>query len=425
MHKHGRRPHRAIGLIFATGALVLAACPRGGGMPTPSPSPTPRPTVTDPADAMQPLAAGTEVRLVDDAGEWDSLRQAIKRSIAYYRVQPATETFVFGPREVTAAELRASLETFLALLGDDPTPEELAGRISEHFELYESVGDEWGETLVTGYFEPVIEASLKRRKGYDVPIYRKPSDMIYVELGDFDEALQGEHIAGRISGKKLVPYWTRKEIWSDRALSRRGLEIAWAKDPVDVFFLEVQGSGTLKLPSGKERRIGYDGTNGHRYESIGRLLIDEGKIPEEQMSMQAIRDYLQANPQDVARVLHHNASFVFFRFLPGEPVGNLGQPVTPERSIALDHRLLPKGALAFLMTERPQIAEDGTVSSDGPMARFVLSQDTGGAIRGPGRVDFFWGRGPEAAARAGAMNHPGRLVFLVPRRKKTSDSSAL
>jgi membrane-bound lytic murein transglycosylase A len=179
--------------------------------------------------------------------------------------------------------------------------------------------------------------------------------------------------------------------------------------------VEVQGSGTLRLPDGTERRIGYAGSNGRPYRSIGSLLIQEGVIPRETMSMQALRAWLAANGPQCDRVLDFNESYVFFHFLEGSAVGSLGRPVTPGRSIATDSKLFPRGALAFLQTERPVALPDGTVQWQ-PLSRFVLNQDTGGAIKGAGRVDVFWGRGPEAELAAGLMKQKGRLVFLVPRR---------
>ena len=184
---------------------------------------------------------------------------------------------------------------------------------------------------------------------------------------------------------------------------------------MDFFFLEVQGSGSLRLPDGGRRRIGWAGGNGRPYRSIGKLLIDEGVIPREQMSMQALRSWLAANPQEIERVLDYNESMVFFRYLDGAPKGSLGLEVMAERSIATDHKLLPSGALAFLQTTIPTRAEDGSTVSGGPLGRFVLNQDTGGAIRGADRADFYWGPGELAAERAGLMKQRGQLVFLVPK----------
>jgi membrane-bound lytic murein transglycosylase A len=178
--------------------------------------------------------------------------------------------------------------------------------------------------------------------------------------------------------------------------------------------MEVEGSGTLRFPNGREVRVGPAGTNGHPYRSIGRLLIDEGRLTEETVSMHAIRSWLAENPTERARILRHNQSVVFFRRLDGPPVGSLGVPLTPARSIATDARLFPAGALAFVQTERPVRLPDGRVGWS-PVSRFVLNQDTGGAIRGPGRVDVFWGRGRDAELAASEMKQLGVLYFLVPK----------
>jgi membrane-bound lytic murein transglycosylase A len=267
--------------------------------------------------------------------------------------------------------------------------------------------------LVTGYYEPVVEASPERTPGYAVPILGLPDDLVEARLEAFDPRYRGERIVGRVDGRRLVPYWPRADIDAGR-LAGRGLELAWARDPVDVFFMEIQGSGTLRFPDGREQRVGYAGANGRAYRAIGRLLIDEGHVPREAMSMQAIRAWLAAHPEERRRVLQHNESYVFFRPLTGPPEGSLGRPLTPGRSIATDMRLFPPGALAFIETEQPERAADGATRWS-PLARFVLNQDTGGAIRGAGRVDFFWGRGERAAFAAGLMRQPGRLHVLVAR----------
>jgi membrane-bound lytic murein transglycosylase A len=355
--------------------------------------------------------------LLDDGeGGWASLRTATERSLTYYRRRPADAQLRFGPRTVSVRELIAGLERLLGFLEDEPTPQVLADRLRAAFLLYESsAGD---GVLYTGYYEPVIEASLERRPGYEVPIYRVPPDVVKLDLSRFRRG-KGT-LTGRVDeGGQVVPYWSRRELWVEGRLAGRGLELAWAKSHVDAFFVEVQGSGSLRLPDGTLKRFGYAGSNGRGYRSIGKLLISEGKATRAEMSMQWLRAYLAAaDEEERMRVLCHNQSVVFFRWLPGPPEGALGQPVTPGRSIATDLRLFPRGALAFVDTQRPVRNPDGTAGSAGPLRRLVLNQDTGGAIRGPGRVDLFWGRGPQAAESAGVMKHPGRLYFLVPKRRR-------
>jgi membrane-bound lytic murein transglycosylase A len=274
--------------------------------------------------------------------------------------------------------------------------------------------------LVPGYYEPELAGSLRRSADYAVPVYGPPGDLFHIDLGAFRDEWEGRSVSGLLRGNRLLPYPDRREIRHGGRL--RGREIAWARDPVELFFVEIQGSGTLRLPDGGELRIGYAGSNGRQYRSIGRLLIDEGHIERERMSMQALRRFLADHPEEIERVLDHNESQVFFRRLDGPPVGNLGVPVTPGRTLAVDQSLLPPAALGFLLTDVPGIDAHGAIRAERPLRRFVLTQDTGGAIRGAERADFFWGRGEEAALRAGLMQHSGRLYFLVPR--SGSDASS-
>jgi membrane-bound lytic murein transglycosylase A len=279
------------------------------------------------------------------------------------------------------------------LLANDPPPEVVEERVLDHFDVLVSVGRLDGAVLLTGYHEPVIEVSDRQRPEFPVPVLGLPANFT--------------------GGWKYPRYLSRAEIEAGR-LGAAARPLAWARDPVDVFFMEVEGSGTLRFPDGREMRVGPAATNGHPYRSIGRLLIDEGRLTEEGVSMQAIRAWLAENPKERERVLRHNQSVVFFRQLTGPPLGNLGVPLTPARSIATDARLFPPAALGFVRTERPRRLPDGRVGWS-PVSRFVLNQDTGGAIRGPGRVDVFWGRGHDAELAASEMKQLGDLYFLVPK----------
>lgn len=393
---------QAFRLLSLLGCLLLTTgCPRAT-----------RPAATRPEEAL--VEVSQRLELADD-GEPAALRNALSESLVWLAAQPADQRLVFGPRTVTAGELRAALERLRSRLTEELSPAELTARVLEEFEPLEAAGGEDGTVLFTGYYEPTIEASLTRTEEYATPIHGRPEDLVEVSLEAFAERFKAERAFGRLEGRKLVPYWNRADIRAGK-LEGRKLEIAWAKDPVALFFVEVQGSGTLRLPDGTERRIGYAASNGRPYRSIGSLLIQENVIPRESMSMQALRSWLAQNPAQCNRVLDFNESYVFFRFLEGASVGSLGRPVTPGRSIATDARLFPRGALAFIHTEHPVATADGRVEWR-PLSRFVLNQDTGGAIRGAGRVDVFWGRGPEAELAAGMMKQKGRLFFLVPRAR--------
>ena len=368
--------------------------------------------VTDPAAALRPVSPPGAPVLRDD-GDRASLAAAVRQSLAWVEGEPPGRTFVVGPRTVTAAEQARGLRRFLDLLGRTDTVAALAAAVREEFDVFQSVGDRDGGVLVTGYYEPVVEAAEAPSDEYGAPVLARPPDLVEASLEAFDARFRGERIAGRVEGPRLVPYWRRAEIDAGR-LAGRGLELAWARDPVDVFFMEIQGSGVLRFPDGRERRVGYAASNGRPYRAIGRLLVDEGRIDRAVLSMQAIRAWLRAHPEERARVLESNESYVFFRPLDGPPVGHIGVPLTPARSIATDARLFAPATLAFLRTERPVRLADGSVRWE-PLERFVLNQDTGGAIRGPGRVDFFWGRGEQAELAAGVMRQPGSLYFLVPK----------
>ena len=392
----------------ATRSICLALALLVGGVLVPIGA------TADPAMALRPVQASDRGLLLDD-GDVKSLREAVTRSLAWIDRQPPGRRFVFGAVTVTAAQQTRGFRRLLELLGDEPAPDVLRDRILAEFDVLKSVGGPVGKMLVTGYYEPVIDAAETESPEYPVPILGVPEDLVEVASPPSPAPGNGR-VIGRLEGRQIVPYWSRAEI-AARPSAGSGRILAWARDPVDVFFMEIEGSGTLRLPDGREVRLSHATTNGRSYSSIGRLLIDEGKIDREAMSMPAIRAWLAANLADRARVLHHNESYVFFRYRDGPPVGSLGVTLTPGRSIATDGRLFPPGALAFIRTERPTAVVDGQVEWT-PVSRFVLSQDTGGAIRGPGRVDVFWGRGVEAELAAGFMKQPGELYFLVPKSRE-------
>lgn len=376
-----------------------------------------RPPVTGPQDAMEPLSWKRAGEIADDL-DFRNVAIAARRSLGYYQKIPAETEFILGPLRVTAVDMSASMESFLAIIENDSlTTAQKTALIREQFSLYRSVGsDGRGKVLVTGYYEPMISCSLTQDRVFRYPMYRRPDDIIEVDLRQFGNGFPKNRLFGRIEGKKLVPYYTREEIEKKQALANRNLEMLWCADQVEIYLLQVQGSGKVDVMGGNVVGALYDGQNGHPYRSIGRHLIDIGAIPKEQMSMQAIRQYFRDNPAAIESVLHLNPSFVFFRIDTGPAVGSIGVPVTAGRSIATDSGLFPKGALALLRTEKPIIGEDGLIKEWIPFSRIVLNQDTGGAIKGAGRVDLFWGDGAEAETAAGYMQQPGELYFLIKKR---------
>ncbi len=350
--------------------------------------------------------------LTDDLDQ-ESLRTALRRSVSYLEKLPPERIVGEQPRRFTAGEVLDSLLAFQKSLDSWDCRECWMRDFNSRFDLIPSSGAPELETvLFTGYYQPVIEGSLVPTSEYSYPIYGIPADLIVTEQATLTPSMASVKAVGRLEGDNLVPYYSRREIDELGSLRGRGYEIAWVKNPIDLFFLHIQGSRNLQLEDGRRLLIGYAGANGRPYRSIGRLLIDRGKIPQEEMSMQRLRRYLLDYPEEQNEIFSYNESYVFFRFSQEGPLGNIEVPLTPGRSIATDAWLFPKGALAFIVTERPVLDAAGQLVGWQPFARFVLNQDTGGAIRGPQRADLYFGTGFEAEAGAGYMNRPGKLYFL-------------
>jgi len=265
--------------------------------------------------------------------------------------------------------------------------------------------------LATGYYEPLLRGSRTRRAPYLHALYAPPEDLLVIDLISVNPDLRNMRLRGRVEGRRVVPYWSRAEI--ERGMAPvAGKELVWVDDHVEAFFLEVQGSGRIQLDSGETLRLNYADQNGHPYQSIGRWLLDRGELRPGEATMQGIKAWALANPTRVEELLAQNPSYVFFRELQVSdpsigPPGAQGVPLTPERSIAVDPRYTPLGAPVFLATTYP--------NSEARLERLVIAQDTGGAIRGPVRADYFWGFGAEAGALAGRMRQPLRMWVLLPK----------
>jgi membrane-bound lytic murein transglycosylase A len=270
--------------------------------------------------------------------------------------------------------------------------------------------------LATGYYEPLLRGSRRKEGPYRFPIYAPPEDLLTVDLAQINPSLKHLRLRGRLQGRRVVPYYERAEIESGLP-ALAGKELLWVDDPVDLFFLQIQGSGRIRLATGELVRVGYADQNGQPYQSIGRYLVEHGELKLEQASMQGIKAWAAANPGKLKALLDRNPSYVFFRELPPTapgpgaadegPLGALGVALTPGRSIAVDPRFIPLGAPVFLATSWP--------GSEQALARLVLAQDSGGAIRGPVRADYFWGFGEAAGAQAGRMRQSARMWVLLPR----------
>jgi membrane-bound lytic murein transglycosylase A len=290
--------------------------------------------------------------------------------------------------------------------------------IGENFAFYEFLGStKRGEILLTGYFEPVLQGSISHSTMFSRPLYGKPDDLLTISLGKFSERFKDERaLKARVEQGRVVPYYTRKDIDGDKALSNRGLELVWI-DPVDAFFLQIQGSGTVVTQKGSEMHLVYADKNGHRYEPVGKFLKDA--ILPKKVTMQNVERVLrQMTPKERDEILFLNPSYVFFKRSSKRAITALGVPATPGRTIAVDPRFAPKGALAFLQFEKPNFIPEGSNVDEVafiPASRFVVDQDSGGAITGTGRADLFCGRGDVAKREAGVLQNKARLLYLVPR----------
>lgn len=270
--------------------------------------------------------------------------------------------------------------------------------------------------LVTGYYEPFLRGSRDRQAPFLFPLYAPPDDLLTIDLSAVNPELRNMRLRGRLQGRRVVPYYSRAEIESGEA-PVSGKEIVWIDDAVEAFFLQIQGSGRVQLKDGQVIRLGYADQNGHPYQSVGRYLVEHGELRPGEASMQAIQAWAAAHPERLPELLNQNPSYVFFREIPllepsAGPIGALGVPLTPARSVAVDPRYVPLGAPVFLSTTWP--------NSDAPLNRLAFAQDTGGAIRGPVRADFFWGSGAEAGALAGRMRQQGQIWLLLPKGMKPS-----
>lgn len=351
-----------------------------------------------------------------DDMDLDSLALAIKRNLEYLHRLDPEYIFFYGPEKFTCRQVLESQEAFLELISRISDPKELKREIKKNFLVFKAAGrGEKNKVLFTGYFEPMFEARLVPDERFKYPIYRRPDNLIQIDLSLFNKKYEGDSITARIEGNSVIPYYTREQIEIENTLKGKGLEIAWLKDPLDVAFLQIQGSGRLKLPNDQIISVGYSASNGRPYRSIGRFMLEKGYMESEEMSMQGIRKYLSEHPGVINDVLNYNSSYVFFRLLDNGPLGNIEVPLTAGRSIALNASLFPKGAICFISCEKPVINSNGEIERWTKFSRFVMNQDTGGAITGTGRADIFWGSDQYAELAAGHMKHEGDLYILMKR----------
>jgi membrane-bound lytic murein transglycosylase A len=377
-------------LLLGSLALLASCIPRAVTPPVApgAPTATPKPTPPPPQSAVQAgVRAGPAVASLITPAKAGA-------ALAAFRVSCPSVT---QREDVSGLTRPGDWQAACAAAISWPDAN-AAAFFATHFDAAEVGG---GTSFATGYFEPEILGSRTRLPGYEVPVYRKPPDL--VEQDQATAEATGTPRRGRMVDGAIVPYFDRSEIESG-ALAGRGLEIAWAADEIDFFFLQIQGSGRLRLPDGGVMRIGYAGQNGRDYVGIGKLMKDRGLLGPGQTSMQGIVAYLRANPEEGRAIMRQNGSYIFFQELTGAgPLGSLGRPVTPQVTVAADPRFVPLGAPVFLQLDRPE--------ANG----LWIAQDTGGAIKGANRFDTFWGAGAYAATTAGGMSARGRAYLLLPR----------
>jgi membrane-bound lytic murein transglycosylase A len=409
---HSRELFVRARVAAAAAVLLVAACQAPQPPQPPAPAPAPAPTVKTLTQARYEKVAADALPQISDAdlaGAWPALLQSCRsfernnaRRAAW--VEPCRHAATVPTQDIAAqrAFLAQRLDAYRVA---SVTLED--GSAEPRLLATETRG------RITGYYEPLLNGSRTRAAPFVVPLHRPPADLLTIDLSSLYPELANQRLRGRLQqsdkGTRVVPYWSRAELTEERL---RGTELVWVDDAIEAFFLQVQGSGRVRLRDGSMIRVGYADTNGQPYRSIGRVLVDRGELTLEQASMQGISAWARANPKRVAELLNENPSYVFFREVPlgdpnAGPVGALGVPLTPGYSLAVDPRFVPLGAPLLISTEHPV--------TGAPLRRLMLAQDTGGAIRGPLRFDFFWGFGGEAATPAGRQRHDVQAWLLVPR----------
>lgn len=401
-------------------ALLTLLSPFAGAQPVASVSTnTVISTGTAAAPSLRLLSESEVPRFEDSFKSKAGLVKAAKKALKYLEGQPPTRYFHLADRQYATGALIDTVKELLELLAKNPSPDDLDQEIKARFDVFQSVGsDGAGKVVFSSYYQPVLNASLKKSAKYPYPIYRQPPDMAQAELSDFDRKFAGETLIGRLDkNKRFVPYFNRDQIDVHKALAGKGLEIAWLTDKWDVLDLHIQGSGILKLPGGKEVLAGYAATNARPYNSAALLLVKAGVFTRDEITPDKIRGYFREHPEAQDWVISQNPRFTFFRLAPmtedGEPFGTTNQSLTPARAIAIDPAVIPLGALAFFSTTSPQADADGRLLGLFPNSRLALCMDTGGAIKGPGRVDIYAGHGKQASTTAHNQWHEGSLYILI------------
>lgn len=374
--------------------------PPAGMEPPPVQLPeTPKPEPVKPAEP----AKTTDYSVLKPAS-WEQLEAFAQDNLtqAWVAWMQSCTTLINRPEWQRACEAAGQI--------NKPNNKQLQAYFKQYFSVYQATNVDGTDTgMITGYYQPLLRGSRQKNAAFPYPIYSRPDDLITVDLAAVYPELANKRVRGRLTENRLVPYYNRAEIEREPS-PLRGRELLWVNDIIDLFFLHIQGSGIVVLENGEKIPVGYADQNGHAYHSIGRLLIERGELTLEKASMDGIKDWARQNPEKLPELLNSNPSYVFFRELPGGlpgPLGALGVPITAERSVAIDPKHVPLGAPLFLATTFP--------NSNKPLKRMMIAQDTGGAIKGGVRADFYWGAGYEAGRQAGAMKQQGRIWVLLPK----------
>ena len=355
-----------------------------------------------------------------DLDDKKSLMKAAELNIKYFQsLKSPAIPYPFGSRKINTDTLAASTSEFMKILSEAKDQAELDRRLNAAFDIYQLAGrDSTGTVVFSSYYEPTLPASLEKTDEYPYPIYAKPDDLITVNLEDFNDKFKGEKLTGRLKLDTLAPYLTREEIDFEDALKGKGLELAWLKDRADIIDLHIEGSGRLRLPDGRFIKANFAATNSLKFKGWLTALVEMGGLPREGLSHEKGKQYLVEHPDQERAIMTQNRRYTFFKleqiYDPEEgPDGTYGFPLTGWRSVAVDNALVPMGTLAFMSVTAPDVDAKGALLGRKQDNRFVFCQDTGGAIKGPGRVDFFAGNGEKARTFAFKLWDPGVLYLLV------------
>lgn len=340
---------------------------------------------------------------------WESIEGFSQEnlSMAWPAWQQSCTTLKNKPAWQKVCEAAQNLNVATA---NQPSDAAILDYLKTHFTVYQATNADGTDTgLITGYYAPQLKGSRTQSEKFPYPLYTTPPDLISVALDEIYPELKYKRLRGRLNGNKLVPYFNRAEIEAENSPIARQAFV-YVSDKIDLFFLQIQGSGLITLENGEQMHVGYADQNGHSYQSIGKFLIASGELAPSEASMQGIKLWASKNPEKLQSLLNQNPSYVFFRELPAGlpgPLGALGVPLLAEHAVAVDPKMIPLGAPVFLNTSMPNSAL--------PLKKLVMTQDTGGAIKGGVRADFYWGAGNLAGEKAGAMKQSGKIWVLLPK----------